>query len=149
MKKNTKKIFIGSDHRGVVLKKYISKNLEDKYEIIDLGAFQEDSPTDYPDIAHAVSQKIKEHHQNSFGILICSTGQGMAITANKHHHIRCALCFQPAIAKMARLHNNANVCSLGTSFFHPHEWHQFIEIVNVFLETDFEAGRHQKRIDKI
>lgn len=140
------KIFIGSDHAGFNLKKiiveYILENFE--IEIIDKGTYSENS-CDYPDYAIEVCKEVV-NNPNSTGILICGTGIGMSITANKIETIRAALCTDTTMAKFSRLHNNANVLCLGARIIGPEVAK---DIVKVFLNTNFEEGRHKKRIDKI
>ncbi len=138
------KIYIGSDHAGVELKSLIKSNFGDKFEIEDMGPFTTES-VDYPDFAHVVAQKVLED-ENSLGILICGTGNGMAITANKHAGIRAALCWSPEIAALAKQHNNANIVVLPARFIAPE---LAISTLTAFLNASFEGGRHQRRIDKI
>ena len=139
------KIVIGSDHGGFELKEQIKQYLqEQKIEVEDVGTFSKDS-VDYPDIAHKAIEKYRKGSFN-FGILICGTGQGMSITANKHKGIRAALCTNSYLAKMARLHNNANFLCMGGRVIGVEVAK---EIVDVFLNTDFEGGRHLRRITKI
>ncbi|MCB9194769.1 MAG: ribose 5-phosphate isomerase B [Flavobacteriales bacterium] len=139
------KIAIGSDHAGFLLKKDIIDFLtESGHAVEDFGCFSEDS-MDYPDVAHPVCESI-EAKQNSMGVLICGSGNGISITANKHQGIRAALCWKKEIAELARLHNDANIISLPARFVSKDE---AVEMVEVFFKTDFEGGRHQKRVDKI
>ncbi|MFN8294553.1 MAG: ribose 5-phosphate isomerase B [Chitinophagales bacterium] len=139
------KIVIGADHAGFeykeVVKSYLEKN---KVEIIDVGTYSLES-CDYPDYAHAAAREI-ENGSVEFGILICGSANGVAITANKHQKIRAALCWQNEIASLARQHNNANIICLPARFVTIDEAE---EMVHTFLTTDFEGGRHQKRVDKI
>ena len=138
------KIHIGSDHAGVELKELIKKHFDGKFEFEDEGTFTTES-VDYPDFAHAVAQKVLEDG-GSLGILICGTGNGMAITANKHAGIRAALCWAPEIAALAKQHNNANITVLPARFI-PSD--VAIATLTAFFEAEFEGGRHQRRIDKI
>lgn len=138
------KIHIGSDHAGVELKELIKKHFDGKFEFEDEGTFTTES-VDYPDFAHAVAQKVLEDG-GSLGILICGTGNGMAITANKHAGIRAALCWAPEIAALAKQHNNANIIVLPARFI-PSD--VAIDTLTAFFEAEFEGGRHQRRIDKI
>lgn len=138
------KIHIGSDHAGVELKELIKKHFDGKFEFEDEGTFTTES-VDYPDFAHAVAQKVLEDG-GSLGILICGTGNGMAITANKHADIRAALCWAPEIAALAKQHNNANIIVLPARFI-PSD--VAIATLTAFFEAEFEGGRHQRRIDKI
>ena len=140
-----KKIFISSDHAGYKLKEFIKHNL-DKKKITynDLGP-NNDSRVDYPDYAHKVAKKIKTN-KNNVGILICGSGMGMNIAANKHKNIRAAQCFNLKSTKLSRLHNDANIITLGSRVLTKKN---ALNCVNVFLSTKFEGGRHTKRIKKI
>lgn len=138
------KIFIGSDHAGVDLKAAVIKHYEGQFEFEDKGTFSNDS-VDYPDFAHAVAEGVLNDAQ-SLGILICGTGNGMAITANKHAGIRAALCWAPEIAALAKQHNNANIIVLPARFISTEN--AFLTL-QAFLDAEFEGGRHQRRIDKI
>lgn len=138
------KIFIGSDHAGVDLKAAIIKRYERQFEFEDKGTLSHDS-VDYPDFAHAVAEGVLNNAQ-SLGILICGTGNGMAITANKHAGIRAALCWAPEIAALAKQHNNANIIVLPARFISTEN--AFLTL-QAFLDAEFEGGRHQRRIDKI
>ena len=136
---------IGADHAGFTLKGTIIKHLESKgYDVKDFGCFSEAS-IDYPDYAHPVAEMV-ENNSGTIGILICGSGNGINMTANKHQGIRSALCWKKEIAELARQHNNANIITLPARFITEGE---AIEMVNVFLATEFEGGRHQNRIDKI
>lgn len=140
-----KKIFIGSDHAGFQLKENVKVFLEKKkFKINDLGTFSEES-CDYPDFAKKVAEKVAKE-KNSFGILICGTGIGMSIAANKIKGIRAALVQDEFTAKKAREHNNANVLCLGARVI---DSEKAKKILNIFLNTDFEGGRHSKRVEKI
>lgn len=138
-------VVIGSDHAGFeykeAIKQYLAKN---KIETIDVGTHSTES-CDYPDYAHAAAREI-ENGNVEFGILICGSANGVAITANKHQKIRAALCWQNEIASLARQHNNANIICLPARFVTIDEAE---EMVHTFLTTDFEGGRHQKRVEKI
>jgi len=138
------RIAIGSDHRGFGLKKKIAKMLADSgYEYKDFGCYNEE-PVDYPDIAlEVVGAVVKGGFER--GILICSTGIGMNITANKVKGIRAALCCDAFSALRARKHNDANILCLGSEVVEE----KYREIVSSFLEGEFEGGRHQRRLDKI
>ena len=139
------KIVIGSDHAGFEYKEAIKQYLErNKVEIIDVGTNSLDS-CDYPDYAHAAAQTI-EDRICEFGILICGSANGVAITANKHQLIRAALCWKTDIAGLARQHNNANIICLPSRFVTIDE---ALEMVQTFLTTDFEGGRHAGRVNKI
>ena len=136
---------IGADHAGFILKGKIIQFLESKgYEVKDFGCFSEES-IDYPDFAHPVAEMVEEN-TGMLGILICGSGNGINMTANKHKGIRSALCWNKEIAELARQHNDANIVALPARFISEEE---AIEIVDTFLGTDFEGGRHQRRIDKI
>lgn len=138
------RIAIGCDHRGLDLKKKVMKIITDSgnsYE--DFGAFSSDS-VDYPDIAEEVGKSVAEGHCDR-GILICGTGIGMCIAANKVRGVRAAQCYDNFCATRARQHNDANIMCLGAE--EPQD--NINEIVKTFLTTDFEGGRHQKRVDKI
>jgi ribose 5-phosphate isomerase B len=140
-----KNIPIGADHAGFNLKGKIIEFLESKgYQVEDFGCFSEES-IDYPDFAHPVAEMI-EQNTGMLGILICGSGNGINMTANKHKEIRSALCWNAEIAALARQHNNANIVALPARFISEQE---ALEIVETFLGTAFEGGRHQRRIDKI
>jgi len=139
------KISIGNDHAGPDYKKAIVKHLEAKgIEVINHGTDTADS-VDYPDFVHPVAIDI-ENGTVDLGIIICGSGNGAAITANKHQKIRAALCWTKEISALARQHNNANVISIPARYT---SIQQAIEMVDTFLDTPFEGGRHQTRIDKI
>ena len=139
-----KKIFLASDHAGFDLKEDIKKFLINKKKnISDLGPKNKDS-VDYPDFAHKLSKKIKS--DSEFGVLICGSGMGMVMAANKHKNIRAALCYSPKSAKLCREHNNANVISIGARLT---KKKVALECVNIFLKTKFMGGRHLKRVKKI
>ena len=140
-----KKIIIASDHAGYSLKEYIKKFLlKKKYTFDDIGTKSNDS-VDYPDYAHKLSRIINKK-KNTAGILICGSGQGMIMAANKHKNIRAALCYNIKSTKLSRLHNDANVITLGSRLISKKN---AIKYLNIFLKTDFEGGRHKKRIKKI
>lgn len=139
------RIAIGGDHAGFDLKKKIENMLEDRgYLVEDFGAYS-DSPSDYPDFAHPVATAV-EKKEFDFGILICGSGNGVAMTANKHKHIRAAVCWNEMLAKLARAHNDANILCLAGRFI---DFELAKEIINIFLSTEFDGGRHIKRIAKI
>ena len=140
-----KKIFISSDHAGFKLKEYIKSFLKKKkYSFIDLGP-DNDNRVDYPDYAHSVSKKVKIN-KNYIGILVCGSGMGMNIAANRHKNIRAALCYNVKSTKLSRLHNDANIITLGSRLLSKKN---ALTCVSVFLKTKFEGGRHLKRIKKI
>lgn len=138
------KVYIGSDHAGVDLKTLIKERFGGLFEFEDMGAFTTES-VDYPDFAHKVAENVLADG-DSQGILICGTGNGMAITANKHAGIRAALCWSPDIAALAKQHNNANIIVLPARFISPETAFATLE---AFFSAEFEGGRHQQRIDKI
>ena len=140
-----KKIFISSDHAGFQLKEDIKSHLsKKKLSFQDLGPFNDDR-VDYPDYAHKVAKKVKVNKSN-VGILICGSGMGMNIAANRHKNIRAAQCFNLKSTKLSRLHNDANIITLGSRLLTKK---LAINCVNTFLNTKFEGGRHSKRIKKI
>ena len=139
------KIAIASDHAGFQYKNKLVEFLNSKgYEVKDFGTDSEES-MDYPDTAHPLAAAV-EANEFDFGFTLCGSGNGITMTANKHQKIRAALCWNSEIAELARSHNNANVCGIPARFI-PYEEAQ--SIVEIFLNTQFEGGRHQKRIDKI
>lgn len=139
------KIAIGNDHGGVELKQHLVQYLEEKgYEVVNFGSDVTDS-TDYPIYAERVSKAVVSGECDK-GILICGTGIGISISANKIHGVRCALCSEPVSAQLARQHNDANIVAMGARTIGP----VMAEgIVDVFLSTEFQGGRHQRRVDKI
>jgi ribose 5-phosphate isomerase B len=140
-----KNIFISSDHAGFKLKEDIKKHLKKKkLSFEDLGP-KNDSRVDYPDYAHKVARKVKINKKN-VGILVCGSGTGMNIAANKHKNIRAAQCFSLKSTKLSRLHNDANIITLGSRLLTKKN---AINCVSIFLNTKFEGGRHKKRIKKI
>ncbi|PDH21085.1 MAG: ribose 5-phosphate isomerase B [Pelagibacterales bacterium MED-G42] len=140
-----KKIFISSDHAGFKLKEDIKKYLSmKKFEFNDLGPNNDDK-VDYPDYAHKVANKVKKNKDN-IGILVCGSGTGMNITANKHKNIRAAQCFNLKSTKLSRLHNDANIITLGSRLLTKKN---ALNCVGIFLKTKFEGGRHKKRVKKI
>ena len=139
------KIAIGSDHAGFALKAKLIITLEaEGHHVKDFGCYSEDS-IDYPDYAHPVANEL-EGHGADFGVLICGSGNGISMTANKHQGIRCALCWTPEIASLARQHNDANILSLPARFISEE---LAIEILHAFISTQFEGGRHATRVGKI
>ena len=138
-------IIIGSDHGGYKLKEEIKKYLEEKeIKYKDLGTYEEES-VDYPDIASKVSQEVQKNRENQ-GILICRSGIGMSIVANKFKGIRCALCHNEYTAKYSRLHNNSNILAMGADDV---DINEAIRILRMWLATNFEGGRHEERIKLI
>ena len=141
----SKKVVLASDHAGFKLKEEIKKFLIKKKEkVLDLGA-ENTSSVDYPDYAHLLSKKMKKD-KNQFGILICGSGAGMSMAANKHKNIRAALCYDIKSTKLSRLHNNANVMTIGAKLT---KKNVALKCVSTFLETGFDGGRHLRRIKKI
>ena len=142
---STGSIAIGSDHAGFTLKTKIINHLQSKgFTLDDKGCYSEES-IDYADYAHPVASQV-ENNPGSLGILLCGSGNGINMTANKHQGVRSALCWTPEIAKLAREHNNANILTLPARFLTDEV---ALEIVDIFFATEFEGGRHQKRIEKI
>ena len=138
-------VSIGNDHAGVEHKKEIIDFLKKKkIEIINHGTNTKES-VDYPDFIHPVARDVK-NKKASKGIIICGSGNGAAMTANKYDKIRAALCWNVELSKLSRLHNNANILSLPARFI---SIEITLEIIEVFLNTEFEGGRHQKRVKKI
>ncbi|PST84217.1 ribose 5-phosphate isomerase B [Pedobacter yulinensis] len=145
MSENKKlKIAIGADHAGFDYKEMLRDYLANQYELKDFGTYSSES-ADYPDFAHPVSLAV-ESGEFDFGVLVCGSGQGVAITANKHQHIRAALCWTVDIARLSRQHNNANVICIPSRFVSEG---LATEMTEAFLTTDFEGGRHSRRVDKI
>ncbi|MDX9918964.1 MAG: ribose 5-phosphate isomerase B [Paludibacter sp.] len=140
------KIAICSDHAGFDLKQIVNQYLIDKKPVAyhDFGTYTAES-CDYADFAHPMASAV-EQGEFDFGISICGSGNGISMTVNKHQGIRAALCWNEEIARLARLHNNANVLSLPARFVSVEE---ALKMVDAFFTTDFEGGRHQGRIDKI
>jgi len=141
----SKKIAIGGDHAGFEYKKQLVAKLEELgYEVKDFGPFS-DASVDYPDYVHPLSAAVEEGVFDQ-GILICGSGNGVAITANKHQGIRAALCWNEDLAALARQHNNANILAIPARFV---SYELAEKMASTFLSTDFEGGRHQNRVDKI
>ena len=142
---NVIKIAIGSDHAGFDLKEAVIKFLKSKnIAVKDFGPYTNES-ADYPDYAHPVANEV-ENNNADLGILICGSGNGINMTANKHQGIRSALCWQEDIAEMARLHNNANIIALPARYISEE---LALKCVDIFINTEFEGGRHAARVDKI
>ena len=140
-----KKIYISSDHAGFKLKEEIKKKFINKYKFQDLGTDSYKISVNYPDYAHKLSRKVMLSTKN-IGILICGSGLGMSMAANRHKKIRAALCYSVKNAKLSRLHNNANIITLGSRLTKKNIAFKCIE---VFVRTKFEGGRHKKRVKKI
>jgi ribose 5-phosphate isomerase B len=138
-------VAIGCDHAGFEYKEDIISFLDGKSVTWkDFGTYSTES-VDYPDFAHPVSNAV-ETGEASFGILVCGSGNGVAITANKHQHIRAAVCWGEELAELARKHNNANIICIPARFVREGDVEKMIEI---FMHTDFEGGRHKNRVNKI
>ena len=139
-----KKIFIASDHAGYKLKNKVISKFSKTQKIIDLGPNTNDS-VDYPVFAKKLSKKVASN-KGSFGILICGSGMGMSISAYKTKNIRAALCYSVKNTKLSRLHNNANIITLGERLI---DKNKAFNLIKIFLSTEFEGGRHLRRIKKI
>ena len=140
-----KKIFLASDHAGFKLKEKIKQNLiNKKISVLDLGPTT-DSSVDYPDFAKRVARNVASKKSN-IGILVCGSGTGMAMSANKFKKIRAAVCYNKASTSLSRKHNNANIIALGSRLT---KKSVALKLVNIFLSTKFEGGRHLKRIKKV
>ena len=142
-----KTIYIGADSAGYAMKESLITSLrEEGYEVVDCGAYN-DASSHYPEFAHAVCEKVQENPDTVFGILVCGTGIGMSMAANKHRHIRAALCGDTFSARFTRLHNNANVLCLGARVVGVG---LAKDIVDAFLDAPFESGgRHEQRVNMI
>ena len=140
-----KKIFISSDHAGYNLKEQIKKNFSRKYKFQDLGTNNPKVSVNYPEYAHKLCKKVGSNNKN-MGILVCGSGMGMSMAANKHKKIRAAVCYSIKNTKLSRLHNNANIITLGSRLTKKNTAFKCIE---VFMKTKFEGGRHKKRVLKI
>ena len=141
----SKRVVLASDHAGFNLKEEIKKFLiKKRKEVLDLGTKNANS-VDYPDYAHLLSKKMKIN-KNQLGILICGSGTGMSMAANKHKNIRAALCYDTKSAKLSRLHNNANVMTIGSRLI---KKKVALKCVDTFLNTNFDGGRHIRRVKKI
>ncbi len=139
------KIALACDHAGFEYKEKLVKHLSEAgYEVKDFGTYTPES-MDYPDTVHPLAIAVEEGKFDK-GIVLCGTGNGVSMTANKHQGIRCALCWNVEIAWLARLHNDANVCALPARFI---SYEEAEEIADRFLNTEFEGGRHQRRVEKI
>ena len=139
------KIAIGNDHAGVEVKRKIENYLNEKGHTVINKGYDGKESVDYPDYIHPVSLEVKEK-KAQIGIIICGSGNGAAMTANKHKGVRAAICWSEEIAELARQHNDANIISIPSRFLSAEET---ISIVEAFIKTDFEGGRHKRRIDKI
>ncbi len=138
-------IAIGGDHAGFTYKERLTDLLKEKgFDLRDFGPFSEDS-VDYPDYVHPLCKEVGAKDIRR-GIIICGSGNGVAITANKHSHIRAAICWNVELAALARQHNDANILAIPARFV---DFELVVQMVEKFLNTDFEGGRHQRRVDKI
>ena len=142
---NLKKLYIASDHAGFTLKEFVKKKLSKKIKFDDQGPHSDEISVNYPDFAHKLCKKVSKNSSN-MGILICGSGMGMAMAANRHKKIRAALCYSVENTKLSRLHNNANVITLGARLINKNT---AVKCINTFLKTKFEGGRHLKRVKKI
>tara|TARA_S200000501_G_scaffold27616_1_gene23659 strand:- start:90 stop:524 length:435 start_codon:yes stop_codon:yes gene_type:complete len=139
------KIAIGNDHAGVEIKRKIKNHLSQKGHTVINKGYDGKESVDYPDFIHPVSLEVKEKRAQ-IGIIICGSGNGAAMTANRHKGIRAAICWSEKIAELARQHNNANIISIPSRFLSEEK---IIKIVDIFIKTGFEGGRHKRRIEKI
>ncbi len=140
-----KTIFIASDHAGYNLKTAIIKKYSKKLKIMDMGTDNSNKSVNYPDYAHKVCSKVLKKKSN-IGVLVCGSGMGMAMSANKHKKIRAALCYSVKNAKLSRLHNDANIITLGSRLTSKNI---AFNCLNAFFNTKFEGGRHKKRVKSI
>jgi ribose 5-phosphate isomerase B len=141
----TETIAIAGDHAGFELKEFLKKKLgRTGWKFIDFGTFSND-PVDYPDVIHPLAKEINDG-KLQFGIIICGSGNGVAITANKYKNVRAAVCWNEEITRFARKHNNANIIALPARFISEED---ALKFAGLFLSTGFEGGRHQRRVDKI
>lgn len=138
------KVLIASDHAGYELKEKIKNKFGQDFEFEDLGTNSTES-VDYPNFAHPLAEKVVDT-PNQYGVLICGTGNGMQMCANKHSGVRAALCWQPEIAELARQHNNANILVMPARFI---EENLAYETFTRFFSTEFEGGRHERRVLRI
>jgi len=140
-----KKIFISSDHAGYDLKEQIKKKFSNQLKFQDLGTNSSEKSVNYPDYAHKLCKKVSKNSSN-MGILVCGSGMGMSMAANRHKKIRAAVCYSLKSTQLSRLHNNANVITLGSRLTNKNT---AFKCIKVFINTKFEGGRHKKRIKKI
>ena len=140
-----KNIYIASDHAGFNLKESIKKKYSKKYNLFDLGPENSSKSVNYPDYAHKLCEQISKGNYNS-GVLICGSGIGMSIVANRYQKIRAALCLNEKMVKLCRRHNNANVLVLGSRLI---SYDEATKCILCFIKTSFEAGRHTNRLNKI
>jgi ribose 5-phosphate isomerase B len=140
-----KKVFISSDHAGYQLKEQIKKKFSKKFIFDDLGTHNSKNSVNYPDYAHNLCKKVSKKKEN-MGILVCGSGMGMSMAANKHKKIRAALGYSIRNTRLSRLHNNANIITLGSRLT---KKDTAFKCISVFFKTNFEGGRHKKRVKKI
>ena len=140
-----KKIFISSDHAGYNLKEQIKKKFNQKYIFHDLGTDNSKTSVNYPEYAHRLCKKVAKSSKN-IGILVCGSGMGMSMAANRHKKIRAAVCYSVKNTKLSRLHNNANIITLGSRLT---KKNTAFKCIDIFVNTKFEGGRHKKRVKKI
>ena len=140
-----KKIYISSDHAGFNLKEEIKKKFSKKIIFKDLGTNNSKISVNYPEFAHKLCKKVAHNKQN-MGILVCGSGMGMSMAANRHKKIRAAVCYSIKNTKLSRLHNNANIITLGSRLI---KKNTAFKCIDTFVNTKFEGGRHKKRIKKI
>ena len=144
-KEERRRIAIGCDHAAFMLKESVKKHLQAAgYEVCDYGCFSSES-VDYPDMVHPLASDVNDG-KIARGIVLCGSGIGVSMVANKYPKVRCALCWSVELARLCRQHNDANMLALGARFIPEQE---ALEIVDAFLNTPFEGGRHQGRVDKI
>ena len=140
-----KKIFISSDHAGFNLKEQIKKKFLKKYIFEDLGTKNSKNSVNYPEYAHKLCKNVSKNSKN-MGILVCGSGMGMSMAANRHKKIRAAMCYSIKNTKLSRLHNNANIITLGSRLTNKNT---AFKCIDIFINTKFEGGRHSKRVKKI
>ena len=140
-----RKVFISSDHAGYQLKEQIKKKFSKKFIFDDLGTYDSKNSVNYPDYAHNLCKKVSKNNEN-MGILVCGSGMGMSMAANKHKKIRAALGYSIRNTRLSRLHNNANIITLGSRLT---KKDTAFKCISVFFGTNFEGGRHNKRVKKI
>ena len=140
-----KTIFISSDHAGYNLKEQIKNKFKKKYNFQDLGTKDSKISVNYPDYAHKLCKKVS-HNNKNIGILVCGSGMGMSMAANRHKKIRAAMCYSIKNTKLSRLHNNANIITLGSRLT---KKNIAFKCIDIFVNTKFEGGRHKKRVRKI
>jgi ribose 5-phosphate isomerase B len=138
-------LVFGADHAGFELKERLMQWAQPNYHLEDKGAYGTDS-VDYPDFAYPVAERVAGREPEVLGVLVCGSGNGVCMTANKHPRVRAALCWKVELARLARAHNNANVLCLAGRFIAPED---ALAMLQAFVETPFEGGRHQRRVAKI